>query len=115
MPKNKRDANISLFLQSLAAETGASQNTVSAYESDLILADTHIQTTFETSLSVANELELLSCLSIWQRQGKAPRTVARRISALRHMMKWLVYLLISIGWSLLRNYIDSLELCSGIC
>ena len=90
MPKNKRDANISLFLQSLAAETGASQNTVSAYESDLILADTHIQTTFETSLSVANELELLSCLSIWQRQGKAPRTVARRISALRHMMKWLV-------------------------
>ena len=90
MPKKKRDVTISLFLQSLAAETGASKNTLSAYESDLILADTHIQTTFETNLSSANEHELLSCLSTWQIQGQAPRTVARRISALRHMMKWLV-------------------------
>ena len=90
MPKNKRDAKISLFLQSLAAETGASKNTLSAYEGDLILADDHIQTTFEINLSSANKRELFSCLSIWQIQGQAPRTVARRISALRHMMKWLV-------------------------
>ena len=90
MPKKKRDVTISLFLQSLAAETGASKNTLSAYESDLLLADTHIQNTFETNLSSANEHELLSCLSAWQIQGQAPRTVARRISALRHMMKWLV-------------------------
>ena len=90
MSKNKRDAKIGLFLQSLLAETGASKNTLSAYESDLILADTHIQTTFETCLSSANERELLSCLSIWQMQGQAARTVARRISAVRHMMKWLV-------------------------
>ncbi len=90
MPKNKRDVKISLFLQSLAAETGASKNTLLAYESDLILADIHIQTTFKTSLSFANENELLSFLSDCRMQGRAPRTVARRISALRHMMKWLV-------------------------
>ena len=90
MSEIKRDARISLFLQSLAAETGASKNTLSAYESDLILADTYIQTTFEIFLSSANERELLSCLSIWQMRGQAPRTVARRISALRHMMKWLI-------------------------
>ncbi len=90
MSENKRDPKISLFLQSLAAETGASKNTLSAYESDLILADTYIQTTFKIFLSSANERELLSCLSIWQMRGQAARTVARRISALRHMMKWLI-------------------------
>ena len=84
------DAKIILFLQTLAAETGASKNTLSAYKSDLILADNYIQATFATNLSYANEPELLSCLSVWQMQGQSPRTVARRISALRHMMSWLV-------------------------
>ena len=84
------DAKIKLFLQTLAAETGASKNTLSAYQSDLILADNHIQVTFATNLSSANEPELLSCLTVWQMQGQSPKTVARRISALRRMMKWLV-------------------------
>ena len=77
-------------MQVLAAETGASKNTLLAYEKDLILADSHTQSIFEKNLSFANERELLSCLSRWQKQGKSAKTITRRISALKQMMKWLV-------------------------
>ena len=91
MPETeKKDQKIFLFLQTLSAETGASKNTLDAYESDLKKADTHIQALFSHNLSSANQDELLSCLSAWQIEGQSPRTVARRISAIRHMMKWLV-------------------------
>ena len=85
-----KDENIKLFLLALAAETGASKNTLLAYESDLINADSHIQASFKTNLSSANEHELISCLATWQTQGQSPRTISRRISALKNMMKWLV-------------------------
>ena len=86
----KKDKKINIFLQVLAAETGASKNTLLAYEKDLILADSHTQSIFEKNLSFANERELLSCLSRWQKQGKSAKTITRRISALKQMMKWLV-------------------------
>ncbi len=84
------DKNISLFLQALAAETGASKNTLSAYESDLIIADNYIQAFFKTNLSFADEHELTSCLAFWKKEGQSPKTILRRISALKNMMKWLV-------------------------
>ena len=77
-------------MQVLAAETGASKNTLLAYEKDLVLADSHTQSIFDKNLSSANERELLSCLSRWQKQGKSAKTITRRISALKQMMKWLV-------------------------
>ena len=77
-------------MQVLAAETGASKNTLLAYEKDLVLADSHIQSIFNKNLSSTNERELLSCLSYWQKQGKSAKTITRRISALKQMMKWLV-------------------------
>ena len=86
----KKDQKINIFLQVLAAETGASKNTLLAYEKDLVLADSHTQSIFEKNLSSANERELLSCLSRWQKQGKSAKTITRRISALKQMMKWLV-------------------------
>ena len=86
----KKDQKIDIFLQVLAAETGASKNTLLAYEKDLVLADSHIQSIFEKNLSSANEHELLSCLSCWQKQGKSAKTITRRISALKQMTKWLV-------------------------
>jgi len=86
----KKDQNINIFLQVLAAETGASKNTLLAYEKDLVLADSHTRSIFEKNLSSANERELLSCLSCWQKQEKSPKTITRRISALKQMMKWLV-------------------------
>ena len=86
----KKDQKINIFLQVLAAETGASKNTLLAYEKDLVLADSHTQSIFQKNLSSANERELLSCLSRWQKQGKSAKTITRRISALKQMMKWLV-------------------------
>ena len=77
-------------MQVLAAETGASKNTLLAYEKDLVLADSHTQSIFNKNLSSTNERELLSCLSHWQKQGKSAKTITRRISALKQMMKWLV-------------------------
>ena len=77
-------------MQVLAAETGASKNTLLAYEKDLVLADSHTQLIFQKNLSSANAQELLSCLSRWQKQGKSAKTITRRISALKQMMKWLV-------------------------
>ena len=76
-------------MQVLAAETGASKNTLLAYEKDLVLADSY-PVNFSENLSSANERELLSCLSCWQKQGKSAKTITRRISALKQMMKWLV-------------------------
>ena len=90
MPRILTDHNIKLFLQVAAAEKGASKNTLSAYESDLIMADRHTQTFFGCKLSFANERELIDCISSWQKQGQSPRTISRRISALRNMMKWLI-------------------------
>ena len=90
MSKILTDKKIKLFLLALAAETGASKNTLSAYEGDLINADNHIQTSFKVELSSANERELVSCLTTWQKQGHSSRTISRRISALKNMMKWLV-------------------------
>ena len=84
------DKNISLFLQALVAETGVSKNTLSAYESDLVIADNYIQAFFNTSLSFANEHELTSCLAFWKKEGQSPRTILRRISSLKNMMNWLV-------------------------
>ena len=86
----KKDQKINIFLQVLAAETGASKNTLLAYEKDLVLADSHTQSIFNKNLSSTNERELLSCLSHWQKQGKSAKTITRRISALKQMMKWLV-------------------------
>ena len=86
----KKDQKINIFLKVLAAETGASKNTLLAYEKDLVLADSHTQSIFEKNLSSANERELLSCLSRWQKQGKSAKTITRRISALKQMMRWLV-------------------------
>ena len=90
MSRKLVDKNISLFLQALAAETGASKNTLSAYESDLIIADNYIQAFFKTNLSFADEHELTSCLAFWKKEGQSPKTILRRISALKNMMKWLV-------------------------
>ena len=90
MSITKKDQKINIFLQVLAAETGASKNTLLAYEKDLVLADSHTRSIFEKNLSSANERELLSCLSCWQKQEKSPKTITRRISALKQMMKWLV-------------------------
>ena len=90
MSRKLVDKNISLFLQALAAETGASKNTLSAYESDLVIADNYIQAFFKTNLSFANDHELTSCLAFWKKEGQSPKTILRRISSLKNMMKWLV-------------------------
>ena len=75
-----------LFLEGLVAERGASQNTLKAYERDL--------TDFSASLK-ANSLLKASADDIraylQELHGRAlePRTIARRLSALRHFYNFL--------------------------
>jgi integrase/recombinase XerD len=71
------------FLEMLAAEAGASHNTLSAYRSDLAAASGDLR-----SLATASAEELSLLGSKWS--SLAPSTVARRSSALRRYFAFLV-------------------------
>jgi len=83
------DPLIGRFILALAAETGAANNTCSAYRRDLELADRQLQGR-GCSLSAARPDDLRACLKAWSAKGLSARTLARRLSALRHFMGWLV-------------------------
>lgn len=83
------DPLIAQFILALAAETGAANNTCSAYRRDLELADRQLQGR-GCSLSAARPDDLRACLKDWSGKGLSARTLARRLSALRHFMGWLV-------------------------
>jgi integrase/recombinase XerD len=90
-PKAPRSALIDAFLDSLVAERGAAANTRIAYERDLIdaemfLADRHA----ELSRADADGLrDYLGRLVDKASGGVTPRTVARRLSALRQYFRFL--------------------------
>lgn len=74
--------HIDAFLEMMAAERGASDNTLSAYQRDL--------EGWEAALS-KNNTSILTCgtgaleavLAIWAKNGLAPSTAARKLSALK--------------------------------
>ena len=77
------------FLQAMAADRGLTRNSIEAYRRDLLaslesLAAKHVH--FD-SCTVDHLRDLLA---EWHDGGLAPRSVARRLSALRQMMGWLV-------------------------
>ncbi|MFT8244177.1 tyrosine recombinase [Roseomonas sp. BN140053] len=82
------DARIEAFLEMLAAERGAARNTLSAYETDLEDAAAHLRRRGETLVS-ATEGGLRGYLASLGDAGLAPRTVARRLSALRQFFRFL--------------------------
>src|SRR5439155_9398824 len=77
------------FLEMLAAERGAARLTLSAYHSDLSdLA--HFLAGRAVALERADEAVLHAYLAAAPTAGLMPRTLARRISAIRQFYKFLV-------------------------
>jgi integrase/recombinase XerD len=80
---------ITLFLDMMAAEQGAGENTLSAYRRDLEdLSD--FLTRKASSLLDADTQALRNYLSELDDRGFASSSVARRLSALRHMFRFLL-------------------------
>ncbi len=80
------DNFLTLFLEGLAAERGASQNTLKAYEHDIKDFSESLKT---TSLLEARALDIRSYLQELHGRALEPRTIARRLSALRHFYNFL--------------------------
>ena len=80
--------SVDLFEEMLRAERGASDNTVQAYRSDLA----HLAAFLEgggRSLDTADSTGLRNYLAALDRAGMAPRTAARRLSAMRQFYRFL--------------------------
>jgi integrase/recombinase XerD len=75
------------FLEMLAAERGAARLTIAAYRSDLLDASRFLK---RGSLDEAGADDLRAYLAHLSRLGMAPRTAARKLSALRQFFRFLV-------------------------
>lgn len=89
---------IDSFLEMLASEKGAAQNTISAYDRDLIDADLFLQsrnTNVESAKSAdikayIDELTNKTQIKGDRKNKTTARTIARRISALRQFYKFII-------------------------
>ena len=85
---------INRFLQTIAAEKAVSKHTLNAYQNDLCVTATglvHLASdTSEGGLETASAKDLRYGLHLWHKRGLTARTIARRLSALRHFMSWMV-------------------------
>ena len=85
---------IDRFLQTIAAEKAVSKHTLAAYHSDLsVVAAGLVNLSSDTAaggLRTASEDDLRKELHLWHKQGLTARTIARRLSALRHFMSWML-------------------------
>ena len=77
------------FLQAMAADRGLARNSLAAYRRDLEACLEALAASGCDFTSCAAE-DLRGLLAGWRDQGLAARSVARRLSALRQMMSWLV-------------------------
>ena len=85
---------IDRFLQTIAAEKAVSMHTLSAYHSDLSgvavgLANLSSDTA-AGGFQTASADDLRKELHLWYKKGLTARTIARRLSTLRHFMSWMV-------------------------
>jgi len=85
---------IGRFLDTVAAEKAASEHTLAAYKSDLNLTVTSLSglssATASGGLQTASADDLRCVLHSWHDAGFTARTTARRLSAVRHFMSWMV-------------------------
>ena len=77
------------FLQAMAADRGLSRNSLAAYRRDLAACLERLSTSGCDFTGCTAE-DLRGVLAGWRDEGLAARSVARRLSALRQMMGWLV-------------------------
>ena len=84
-----RSRLVTEFLQAMAADRGLARNTLAAYRRDLDACLEGLASGGRDFVScTADDLRVL--LAEWRDKGLAARSVARRLSALRQMMSWLV-------------------------
>jgi integrase/recombinase XerD len=79
---------IELFLDMLAAERGAGKNTLSAYARDLADFSSHLRTA-KRSIAAASTEDLRGYLHQLARQKFAAASVARKLSAIRQLYRFL--------------------------
>jgi len=87
-PSQSDDRLIELFLDMLAAERGASVNTLDAYRRDLTDFSADLAQA-RGSLAAAQTDELRAHLGRLAKRGLAPASVARRLSAIRQLYRFL--------------------------
>jgi integrase/recombinase XerD len=83
------DQDLDLYLAHLAAERGLAEATVSSYARDLKDAADWLEAQGVGSWAAVEELHLVAYLASLSRRGLAPRTRARRLSALRGLYGFL--------------------------
>jgi integrase/recombinase XerD len=88
LPKLSDPALIELFLDMLAAERGASKNTLSAYAADLQDFSMALKAS-EKNIAVATNDDLRAHLGQLAKRGMKPSSVARRLSAIRQLYRFL--------------------------
>jgi len=87
-PRATNESLIELFLDMLAAERGASANTLDAYRRDLADFSADL-TKAGHSIGTADSEALRAHLGRLGRRGLAPASVARRLSAIRQLYRFL--------------------------
>jgi integrase/recombinase XerD len=79
---------VALYLDMLAAERGAGKNTLAAYGRDLADFTTYLSAARRSIAGAATE-DLRAYLGDLARRGMSPATVARRLSAIRQLYRFL--------------------------
>jgi len=79
---------VALYLDMLAAERGAQSNTLAAYARDLADFSTHLSRT-RCTIAGASTQNLRAYLAELSRRGLGAATVARRLSAIRQLYRFL--------------------------
>src|SRR5690349_1448767 len=87
-PGASDEALIELFLDMLAAERGAGENTLAAYRNDLEDLSTHLRASRSTILSATTD-SLRKFLASLAERGFKSSSLARRISAVRQLYRFL--------------------------
>lgn len=78
------------FLEMLAAERGASKNTLQAYQADLDDFESYLTQNHQSELISATKDTIQNYFEWMGKEGKSPRTAARRLSCLRQFYLFLV-------------------------
>ncbi len=87
-PNASDDGLIELFLDMLAAERGAGENTLAAYRNDLSDLAAHLRAT-NSSIARADTDDLRGFLKSLNERGFKPASLARRLSAVRQLYRFL--------------------------
>jgi integrase/recombinase XerD len=83
------EKQLEMFLDSIWAERGLSQNTLKSYRYDLLLLASQLQQNGR-GLSDARREDLLQFLAAQVQSGRSPRSLSRYLSGFRQFYQWLL-------------------------